>query len=64
MDQGTLTLRSTVFMYSVCKETFLLKKIQPLSQSDKLKAKMKLFFIYFCIMGNPKKNCCKENFAI
>lgn len=43
-DQGTLTQRSTVFMYSVCKQT-VGKKIQPLSQSE-LKAKMKLYYLF------------------
>lgn len=41
-DQETL---KEVFMYSVCKQTFK-KKLQPLSQSDKLKTKMKLFYLF------------------
>jgi len=34
-----------VCMYSVCKKN--IEKVQPLSQSDELKTKMKLFYLFF-----------------
>lgn len=42
-DQGTLARRTIVFMDRVCKKK---KKVQSLSQSDKLKTKSNLFYLF------------------
>lgn len=51
-------------MYRVCKQTMKKKKLQPLSQSDKLNTKKKIVFIYFCIMVKSKEKLLQGNVAI